>query len=508
MSAPAFSYDEVPYSSYTFPQTRPDRLATLATFHGMTPAAPEKCRVLELGCGDGTNLLSFAHILPESKFVGVDLSRVHIDLANRGAGELGLNNLEFHCEDVMKFTRERFGEFDYIIAHGLYSWVPAEVRAKILEIYGECLAPQGVGYISYNAYPGCKLREMMWEMMKFHADPIKDANQKVAEGIQFVNFLNYATEKQTPYQTVVKGELENYLRRPVENIYHDDFSDQNQPFYFHEFVAAIKPHGLKFLSEVNAFWTESMIDPVAAEKLEAFGDDIERREQYIDFIKGRPFRSTLICHEGVALERDPGPEILRLFYLASPVEPESDKPDLTSRVKESFNGSEGGAISSENPLTKAALYHLYRTWSGSCSYDDLSREAAALAGGATDEEIAATAAELLTFFKQGFIYLHRFKPELNATVGERPRVSRFVQWQVRKKMTDITARSGMNLKVDGDLMLLLLLLCDGTRTRGALIEEVTKRIKFAEGNEDDLSRLPAEIDRRLEQFARLGLLEN
>ncbi len=151
MSKPAFSYDEVPYSSFTFPQTRPDRLATLGAFHGMQPAAPESCRVLELGCGDGTNLLSFAYILPGSSFLGVDLSRVHIDSANRAAGELRLKNLEFHCDDVMNLTRDGVGEFDYIIAHGLFSWVPEAVRTRILEIYAECLAPHGVGYISYNA---------------------------------------------------------------------------------------------------------------------------------------------------------------------------------------------------------------------------------------------------------------------------------------------------------------------------------------------------------------------
>ncbi len=170
MSEPKFGYDEVPYSSFTFPQTRPDRLATLAAFLGMRPAPPERCRVLELGCGDGTNLISFAYILPDSRFVGIDLGQRHIEDAKNAATELGLTNLEFHCEDVMNFSRERYGEFDYIIAHGLFSWVPEAVRTKILKIYAECLTPQGVGHISFNAYPGCKTREMLWDMMKYYTD--------------------------------------------------------------------------------------------------------------------------------------------------------------------------------------------------------------------------------------------------------------------------------------------------------------------------------------------------
>lgn len=508
MNAPAFSYDEVPYSSFTFPQTRPDRLATLAAFHGMNPAAPEKCRVLELGCGDGTNLLSFAHILPESSFVGVDLSKVHIDSANRGAGELGLRNLDFHCEDVMNFSRERFGEFDYIIAHGLFSWVPGDVQSKILEIYAECLAPHGVGYISYNIYPGCKIREMMWEMMRFHTADVQVPTEKVAGGVQFLNFLNYAAEKETPYQTILNNQLAHYSQRTVENIYHDDFASFNRPLYFHEFASMIKPHGLQFLSEVNAYWTESKMRPEVAAKLEGLGDDLIRKEQYIDFINGTPFRSSLICRDSIALERDPGPEILRSFFLASHVEPNSGEPDLTSSAEESFSGSEGGSITSAEPLTKSALYHLHRIWSASCSFDELMHEASALAGGATDEQVAATAADLLTFFKQGFVYLHRYRPQFSSTPDDKPAASRFVQWQVRKKMADITALSGMNLKLDGDLMRLMLLLCDGTRTQDDLVGEVAKRIKFAQDDEGELNKLPAEIDRRLDEFARFGLLEN
>src|SRR3954471_17554466 len=99
MSDEKFAYDQVPYSSFTFPQTRPDRLATLGAFHGLNTAPPDKCRVLELGCGDGTNLASFAYILPESEFVGIDLSERHIDLGNATAKELGISNLELLQDD-------------------------------------------------------------------------------------------------------------------------------------------------------------------------------------------------------------------------------------------------------------------------------------------------------------------------------------------------------------------------------------------------------------------------
>src|SRR3989337_1740756 len=246
-----FAYDQVPYSSFTFPQTRPDRLATLGAFHGLNPASPEECRVLELGCGDGTTLISFAYILPNSEFVGIDLSSLHIDQANATAKELNLSNLTFLQDDVMNFSRERFGEFDFIIAHGLFSWVPDFVRTKILDIYSECLAPEGVGYISYNAYPGCHIRSMFWKMMQFYTAKIVDPMARVQHGVNFLRFLTSAAPEGSLYQSMIKMELSQFAERTPENIFHDDFSEMNQPFYFHEFVGLIQEKSLQFLSEVE-----------------------------------------------------------------------------------------------------------------------------------------------------------------------------------------------------------------------------------------------------------------
>ncbi len=509
MTGTKFSYDEVPYSSFTFPQTRPDRLATLAAIYGMRPAAPEKCRVLELGCGDGTNLLSFAYILPDSHFVGIDLSKIHIDLANAVTGELGLKNLEFYCEDVMNFTRERFGEFDYIIAHGLFSWVPDFVRAKVLEIYSECLAPQGVGYISYNTYPGCKSREMIWDMMKFASSDLEDPMRKVNTGVQFLNFINTAAAKDTAHHAVINNELAGFSQRTFENIFHDDFSSMNQPFYFHEFVDLIKPHGLQFLSEVNAFWSESNLNADVTAMLDKLGSDVVRKEQCIDFIKGTPFRSSLVCRDTIKLDRDLKPELLERFYLSSQVEAESKEPDLKSSTMERFNGAEGGSIETKNPLTKAALTHMQGIWSRSVSFEELVCEASSLAGETTDEDVTEAKTELFEFFKRGFVYLNRSRLNFPAVAGDRPVSSKFVRWQIGKKCSTITALSGMNLRPTDDLMLLLLMLCDGTRDRAELAAEVGKRIEFSpEKQEEMIGRLPNEIDDRLAEYARLGLLES
>ena len=173
------AYGAVPYPSLTFPQTNPDRLATMAAFFGMKPASPQHCRALELGCGDGTNLISFAHLFPESEFIGVDLVENQISVANETASTLALQNIEFLQRDLINVDTAELGKFDFIIAHGLYSWVPESVRERILQIYANCLSPNGVGYISYNAFPGSHIRQMIDQMMKYRVADITDPSERV-----------------------------------------------------------------------------------------------------------------------------------------------------------------------------------------------------------------------------------------------------------------------------------------------------------------------------------------
>ena len=123
-------YNEVLYPSAVYAQTHPDRLAMMATLYGMTPAPVEKCRVLELGCGDGWNLITMAYGLPGSEFFGIDLAGKPIARGNELIAKLGLRNLSLREMDVADAAD--LGEFDYIIAHGLYSWVPQHVRERSL----------------------------------------------------------------------------------------------------------------------------------------------------------------------------------------------------------------------------------------------------------------------------------------------------------------------------------------------------------------------------------------
>src|ERR1700676_853813 len=161
------SYDELRYPGRFYPQASIERMATLATLYGLAPPSVQGCRVLELGCGAGGHLIPLAYALPESEFLGVDLSEVSVGRAKDVAAKLGLKKLQFKAEDLGAFPADA-GIFDYIIAHGVFSWIPPEIQEKLLEICSRHLAPKGVAYVSYNTYPAGHLRRIPRHLRRFH----------------------------------------------------------------------------------------------------------------------------------------------------------------------------------------------------------------------------------------------------------------------------------------------------------------------------------------------------
>src|SRR4051794_543490 len=117
------SYHDIPYQSYPYVQSSPDRLATIALLRGLKPRPPERCRFLELGCAAGGNIIPLALTLPESTFLGIDLSAVQLAEGQEIINRLGLSNIELRRRHILDLE-DSLGTFDFIVCHGVYSWVP------------------------------------------------------------------------------------------------------------------------------------------------------------------------------------------------------------------------------------------------------------------------------------------------------------------------------------------------------------------------------------------------
>ena len=134
------SYDEVPYESHPYPQTHPSRLFTIATLFGLSPPPVENARVLELGCAAGGNIIPMAEAFPNATFVGIDLSARQVADGQKTIADAGLTNVTLRHANILDLEPDS-GPLDYILCHGVFSWVPDTVRDKIFSLAAGHLAP-------------------------------------------------------------------------------------------------------------------------------------------------------------------------------------------------------------------------------------------------------------------------------------------------------------------------------------------------------------------------------
>ena len=511
-----FSYDTIPYPSKFFMQTHPDRLATAATLYGMEPKAIENCRVLELGCGNGSNLISHAFGLPDASFVGVDLSKKHIETANAGAAELGLSNIEFRQMDVMDMTAGEFGEFDYITAHGLISWIPEAVRERVPALFNEMLTANGVGYISYNAYPGAYPREMVRSIMRFHTRETGEPVKKVEDAIAFLALLVENTSEKDVYGRILEFELKRHFDHSPEDIYHDDLGELYRPYYFHEFADILAKNDLQFLSEaeLHASSTQGFSQDVIG-LLDSMNDPI-LREQYLDFLRGRVFRQTLFCRKAIKLKRNPEPVVLDKLYLTSSLRPEGEISNISSNKVEKFASFKGPGMQIDHPLTKAALVYLGNIWGESIGTGELLKKAKMAveqAGGKSDDwktQFDITRSILLQIcLGSDLIEMHIHRPAANVEIGTRPVVNKLACWQLRDANNVLTLLN-KDLKINDDTARHLLEILDGSRAKADLVVEMKAFVSSSdeiEDKQDLIDNMPDWVDTSLAQLARLGVFE-
>ncbi|MBK9163554.1 MAG: class I SAM-dependent methyltransferase [Acidobacteria bacterium] len=509
-----FSYDRLPYPSKFFVQTFPGRLATQAVLFGMEPAAPEASTVLELGCGNGSNLIAQAYLMPQARFTGIDLAKVHIDDAQAAADELDLRNVEFRQADIMDMTAEDLGRFDYVVAHGLLSWVPGEVRNRVLGLFSQLLNPNGVGYISYSTFPGAHERQITQQAMRFASRGVAEPAEKVERALGFLKFAAEQSSNRGTYGQIFVQELRRHDTREPGDIFHDDLAEQNTPFYFHEFAGMLSAHGLQFLAEaeLHAMGTADLT-PAARDFITEI-DDVIEREQYLDIFRGRAFRRSLVVHAEAEVNRDLTPDMLDRLLVSSSLRPAGKSPDLAGNGRVRFAGNSGQSIEIDMPLAKFGLAHLGSLWPRAVAFSELAAAARKRVSGISDDEAAKQAEAFRDMLFQiatatDLVELHTFQPSASTELSERPRLSRLARWQMGSARNVISG-FGVDMEIADPVSRRLLELLDGSRKRSAVLDELGKFIRSSheiEGKKELLATLPEWLDESLAHLARLGMLE-
>lgn len=485
----------------------------------------EHCRVLELGCGSGANLIPMAMQLPGSQFLGVDLASSAIQTGQQLIVELGLSNIQLRHGDLLEFS-DKSAPYDYILAHGLYSWVPPAAQERILEIVESCLGREGIAYISYNTLPGGHFRLMVREMMQYHIRALESAEEKAHQGKSLIHFLTNAQIKPNSYAVLLKDEWEHRLsKRAPSVLIHDELGEINENLYFHEFMARVSKHRLQFLSEADfPEMHASNFEPRIAEMLLELGEDIIAREQYMDFLRGRRFRQTLLCPDALQIVRQIPMQRITTLLAASSAKPSTPlfEPETSTPVQ--FLGPHGTSITAGHPLVKAALYCMEENWPLPLPFEKirelalahLSNSGIGAAKFDSPEDRAALAKTIFLCYGSGLLELHTWAPQMAVKPGDRPQASPLARVQAGR--TDrVTTLIHTSVEVTGALEKKMLQLLDGTRDRSSILISLESvvlagEVALAEDGKpvSDPLRirhfLESGLESQLENLGRLGLI--
>ncbi|MEP0546043.1 MAG: class I SAM-dependent methyltransferase [Rhodothermales bacterium] len=450
------AYDRVRYRSVALPQLHPDRLATHARLFGLEPAPVAACRVLEVGCGDGASLLPAAFALPESTFVGIDIAPTPIAEGRARAEAWGVSNLDLRALDLL--DAGDLGTFDYVVAHGVYSWVPDAVREGLMALIARCLAPQGVAFVSYNALPGGHLRRHTREMMQYHIAGIDEPERQVQQARALLDFVLDAQPADSYYRVLLEKERELSRAYTDQHLFHDHLAEHNRPFYFHEVAEHAGRHGLRYLAEADfAAMQDRTFPPATRVALRQLEGDPIRREQMLDFLRNRLFRQTLLCRAEADAQWTPDPERVRSLTVAAPIRAVAEDDGVTT-----FASAGGKSIRTGHPFAQAVCRTLGAQWPRATAFD-------ALHGAVSDDGDDGTllAQMLLDFYADGFISLHAHAPALASEPSAQPEAlpSARREAEVGEVVTNGWHRA---IPLDGVARRVVPLL-DGTRDRSALL---------------------------------------
>ena len=475
-------YEAIAYDALPHPVTHPSHLAAVAAMFGVDAPVVATARVLEVGCSDGTNLLPMAASLPQASFTGCDIAPAAVRAARSAAAALGLDNAQFLEADLAAIDG---GPFDYVIAHGVYSWVGAPVRDALLGLAARALAPNGVLFASYNTHPGGHVRRAAADPLLWHVRALAEPRERLAAARELAALLAEPGATAEPADAALRAEWQRIAEAPDSALFHDAIAEPNDPVWFHEFVAHAGRHGLAFVAEaLPSMMAGGGLSPRVRQFLA--GRPRLEREQYLDFARVRRFRQSLLCRAEHArdFELVPG-RLTGLHVSASP-------PLLRAAAEARLPAVPGpdGIV----------LQHLLERLVGAApeamtvgTLLDGARDAFAPAGARP----AATV--LLDAWLGGFAQLHAVAPQATRTVAPRPVAAPVARWQATQRETVANLRHEA-VRLSDPFARTLLPLCDGTRDR----DDLARALAGARDAAD--AALVARIDDALAGFARLALL--
>lgn len=295
-------YEQVPYRCQPIEWTAPERLALASLLHGGPCPDVQRCRVLELGCGDGSNLLPLSYYRPQAQFVGVDGAGTQIELAKRRCRQLQLANVEFLHLDFMQANDHLDGQFDFIIAHGIFSWVPDDVRDALLTLCRQRLADNGLLYLNYNARPGWNVRGMVRDYLLALTASGESLQQRAVQAQRAASGMAQALEAEShPFSQLLASEFRFVCDNHSSYVAHEYLAEHNHAYWRSEFLALAAGAGFHPVADADFNYPSGRIDSALPERLKTLALTGLHVGDTVDLVTYRQLHSPLLARQPVSV---------------------------------------------------------------------------------------------------------------------------------------------------------------------------------------------------------------
>ena len=494
------SYDELPYDSLPLPETQPDFLAAVARLHGFDAPDPSRARILELGCAQGGNLIPLAWRWPAADCVGVELSRVQAEAGADFVRRLGLANVRIVRGDLAALP-DGLGEFDFIIAHGVYSWVPPAVQAALLDVCRRHLSPQGIAYVSFNVAAGWETLLRLRQALLERTDAALPAPDRHRQALAVLDALEAEWSDPARLKEIA------YLKTAAPSyLFHEYLAEFNAPMSFSDFVAQLDAHGLRYVGEAGPRSAVVELEDgwglapagMAGRWLDA--------EAALDDALGTRFRRALVCRDDAEFAQPPRAEALAALAFYADLGSD-DEIDLEAATEQRFVNPAGNSFPVTEPAAKAALMALSAAYPAALAYPDLlasARQVMAEFGVAAEIDAQAFRDALFRLVVSHGVMPTVWPGAPADEPGERPCAHALARLQACTPGWVVSGARHVAMDVDPAGRTLLAML-DGSRTAGELVSAMHDVLSEA-GTALPRETVAELTERQLWLFARQGLL--
>jgi len=401
----SFAYDDYDYPGGPIYHSHPRHLQAVGYLSGWRPPTLATARILELGCGTGENLIPIACEFPSAQVVGCDLSKRAIRFGRDLCDRVGLPNLDLRHESLTAINSD-WGQFDYIICHGVLSWVPKAVQAEIFRVLSQSLSKHGLAYLSYNTLPGWHLKRIARDAVRFHSTAGGKPHDSVAQSREMLELMVEANEGlDSIFGRLARDQFSLLCNCDDGYLFHEYLAEHNDAFYFRDLVSQVASFGLRYLGEARR---DEMSVALLPSRVQTLLQQVDRceQEQYLDFLKSRMFRRSVFCRSERSVVAEPDATRVASMSVTLPATGIDTAPSAGAQQRE--------PAASSDPV-QFAIDRLSAVRPESIRIDSLAEQL----GLPVDEAVVS----VLHAYRCGWLDLLVEPHQLVAGVSERPRAS-------------------------------------------------------------------------------------